>query len=75
VDDYMSRKIALAKEVERRLRLDRFPRTGITVGLTPGKDFDVRVTIAPPNSALATRVEELCGDIRLKISQGTWHRA
>jgi hypothetical protein len=70
----MSRKIALAKDVERRLRLDRLPRNGVTIGPHTGEDFDVLVTIAPPNSALATRVEELCGDIRVKINQGTWHR-
>ena len=71
----MTGKIALANEVKRRLRLGRFPMSRIAVGPHPGDDFDVLVSLAPPDVALADRVEELCRDVRVTVRQGTWHRS
>jgi hypothetical protein len=74
VDDATTDKIARANEVERRLRLDRFPMARAVVGPHPGLEFDVIVMLTPPDAALATRVEELCPDIRVRVGQGTWQR-
>lgn len=71
----LERKAAVAEEVGRRLRLDRFPKVGVTVGPIPGADYDAVVMLASPNADLAARARELCADLRVKVRQGVWQRS